>query len=57
MIAAPPPVEWMWRKTGDSSRLLELCHGVGFFYVTDHGIPSEFFDRYFRLVKEFFQML
>ena len=45
-----------WRNTGASSRLLQLCHGVGFFYLTDHGIPIEFFHRHFAMVREFFQL-
>jgi isopenicillin N synthase-like dioxygenase len=45
-----------WRKTRDSTHLLELCHGVGFFYVTDHGIPNEFFDKHFQLVRDFFRL-
>jgi len=45
-----------WRKTRDSTQLLELCHGVGFFYVTDHGIPNEFFDKHFQLVRDFFRL-
>ena len=45
-----------WRNTKDPSKLMEICHGMGFFYLIDHGIPDEFFDQHFRYVKSFFNL-
>jgi isopenicillin N synthase-like dioxygenase len=49
-----------WRSSTQpddvAAALLEMCHGVGFFYVTDHGVPSEFVARYFHLLERFFAL-
>ncbi len=37
-------------------RLTTICHEVGFFYLVDHGIEQEFFDRYFSLMASFFAL-
>jgi isopenicillin N synthase-like dioxygenase len=49
-----------WR-TGDddaavAEQLIAMCHGVGFFYITDHGVPAEFVTRYFALLEAFFAL-
>lgn len=33
-----------------------MCHGVGFFYVVDHGVPHGFVTRYFDLLEQFFAL-
>ncbi|MCY7300557.1 MAG: isopenicillin N synthase family oxygenase [Ilumatobacteraceae bacterium] len=49
-----------WRCATDeqevANRLLTMCHGVGFLYLTDHGVPQEFIDRYFVLLTDFFAL-
>lgn len=49
-----------WRAARDergvADELLAMCHGVGFFFLTDHGVPDAFLDRYFRLLSEFFAL-
>ena len=36
--------------------LTTICHEVGFFYLTDHGIDDAFLDRYFDLMAAFFSL-
>ena len=43
-------------RAGFARQISEICHEVGFFYVTDHGIDQEFLDRYFALMHEFFAL-
>ncbi len=35
-----------WRSATEpqrvADRLIDMCHGVGFFTITDHGVPDEF---------------
>jgi isopenicillin N synthase-like dioxygenase len=49
-----------WRTTDDPQRvadeLLSMCHGVGFFTITDHGVPAEFVEHYFDLLEQFFAL-
>lgn len=49
-----------WRGAADeqvaADQLLEMCHGVGFFYLADHAVPEEFLDRYFGLLTQFFAL-
>ena len=49
-----------WRdgtdETTAAGSLLSMCHGVGFFYLTDHGVPQTFIDRYFALLEQFFAL-
>ena len=49
-----------WRTAGDTAdvaaQLVEMCHGVGFFYVVDHGVPAEFVSKYFGLLEQFFAL-
>lgn len=39
-----------------AQRLTTICHEVGFFCLTDHGVPDEFLDRYFDLLAAFFAL-
>ena len=39
-----------------AARLLDMCHGVGFFYLADHGVPPEFVEHYFDLLEAFFAL-
>ncbi len=49
-----------WRSATDeqevAAELVAMCHGVGFLYLTDHGVPREFIDRYFGLLRDFFAL-
>jgi isopenicillin N synthase-like dioxygenase len=49
-----------WRTAADeqavAQRLLGMCHGVGFFFLIDHGVPDEFLAEYFRLLEAFFAL-
>lgn len=48
-----------WREapsTAVAEELVAMCHGVGFFTITDHGVPQEFVDRYFGLLERFFAL-
>lgn len=49
-----------WRAASNehevAKRLVEMCHGVGFLYLTDHGIPREFIEHYFSMLTEFFAL-
>jgi isopenicillin N synthase-like dioxygenase len=49
-----------WRHSADegavAGSLLEMCHGVGFLYLTDHGVPQQFIDDYFALMERFFDL-
>lgn len=36
--------------------LVEICHRVGFFTLVDHGVDSEFLDRYFAAMTAFFAL-
>ena len=36
--------------------MVSVCHEVGFFYLTDHGVDDEFLDRYFGLIQAFFAL-
>jgi len=49
-----------WRSGADeidtARQLLDMCHGVGFFYLTDHGVPPDFLERYFQLLEQFFAL-
>ncbi len=39
-----------------ADRMVSICHEVGFFYLTDHGVDDEFLDRYFGLIQAFFAL-
>lgn len=39
-----------------ADRLVTICHEVGFFYLTDHGVGDAFVDRYFTLLEAFFAL-
>ena len=43
-------------RPSNASRLTTICHEVGFFYLVDHGIEPEFFERYFSLMASFFAL-
>jgi isopenicillin N synthase-like dioxygenase len=49
-----------WRAADDpqavAADLVAMCHGVGFFTITDHGVPDEFVQRYFQLLEQFFAL-
>ena len=49
-----------WRRADDPQRvadeLMAMCHGVGFFTITDHGVPAEFVEHYFALLEQFFAL-
>lgn len=49
-----------WRNADNRQRvadeLLSMCHGVGFFTITDHGVPTEFVEHYFGLLEQFFAL-
>lgn len=49
-----------WRHGDDptaaADELVRMCHGVGFFTITDHGVPDEFVERYFELLEAFFDL-
>lgn len=49
-----------WRASTDEAAtaadLLAMCHGVGFFFLTDHGVPQAFIDEYFGLLERFFAL-
>jgi isopenicillin N synthase-like dioxygenase len=49
-----------WRSAEDPARaaeeLVAMCHGVGFFTITDHGVPAEFVAHYFDLLERFFAL-
>ncbi|KAJ3344115.1 hypothetical protein HDU93_003278 [Gonapodya sp. JEL0774] len=42
------------RKVQISRELDAACHGIGFFYLVDHGIPPELISETFLLGKSFF---
>jgi isopenicillin N synthase-like dioxygenase len=39
-----------------AERLSTICHEVGFFHLTDHGVEPEFIDSYFELLGAFFAL-
>jgi isopenicillin N synthase-like dioxygenase len=43
-------------RQANAPRLTTICHEVGFFYLVDHGIEQEFFERYFSLMASFFAL-
>ncbi len=49
-----------WRTGTDeaavAARLLDMCHGVGFFFLDGHDVSPEFVDRYFQLLEAFFAL-
>ncbi len=49
-----------WRTAADRERvaadLVAMCHGVGFFTITDHGVPADFVEHYFGLLERFFAL-
>lgn len=51
-----------WRDAADHERpavaadFMEMCHGVGFFHLTDHGVADDTIDRYFDLLEAFFAL-
>jgi isopenicillin N synthase-like dioxygenase len=49
-----------WRDAGNpqqaAEELVAMCHGVGFFTITDHGVPAEFVDHYFHMLERFFAL-
>ncbi len=49
-----------WRTAVDpqcaADELMAMCHGVGFFTITDHGVPAEFIEHYFDLLEQFFAL-
>lgn len=50
--------EWRNPESADDAarRLVEMCHGVGFFYVVDHGVPAQFVADWFDLLERFFAL-
>jgi isopenicillin N synthase-like dioxygenase len=48
--------DWRRDPSGFAARLTTICHEVGFFSLVDHGIDSEFLDRYFALMAAFFAL-
>ncbi len=48
-----------WREGEDAQaaeELVAMCHGVGFFTITDHGVSPEFIEHYFELLEQFFAL-
>lgn len=49
-----------WRGATDeravADRLLDMCHGVGFFFLTDHGLDGAFLAEYVRQLEAFFAL-
>ena len=43
-------------RTTFAQRLTTICHEVGFFYLTDHGVSDAFLDRYFGMLEAFFAL-
>jgi isopenicillin N synthase-like dioxygenase len=43
-------------RTTFAQRLVAICHEVGFFYLTQHGVEDEFVDRYFGALEAFFAL-
>eukprot|EP00038_Savillea_parva_P010068 m.187699 g.187699 ORF g.187699 m.187699 type:complete len:362 (-) comp17170_c0_seq1:2616-3701(-) len=39
-----------------ADQLVAICHDVGFFIVTDHGVPVELFDRVFGMMETLFAL-
>lgn len=38
------------------ARLRQVTHEIGFFYLEDHGVPEDYVEEYFRVVREFFDL-
>jgi isopenicillin N synthase-like dioxygenase len=58
-----PVVDLAAWRTGDSTarrlfadRLRGVCHDIGFFQLTGHGVPDSFLDEYFAALKAFFAL-
>jgi isopenicillin N synthase-like dioxygenase len=43
-------------QLGFAERLCGICHDVGFFLLTDHGVDPDFIDRYFDGLQRFFEL-
>jgi len=63
MTDKPPVIDlkpWFDGTAGQRAELCrelgELCHRIGFFYVINHGIPTEVSDAYLRAMKAFFAL-
>ena len=39
-----------------AAHLVSLCHEVGFFTLVDHGLDTDFTDRYFGAMEDFFAL-
>jgi isopenicillin N synthase-like dioxygenase len=39
-----------------AEHLCQVCHEVGFFYLTDHLVDQSFLDQYFQFVSSFFAL-
>lgn len=39
-----------------AAEFMEMCHGIGFFHLTDHGVGDDLIDDYFRLLEAFFAL-
>lgn len=39
-----------------ADELREICHGIGFFTLVDHGLPEGFVGRYFDQLRAFFAL-
>lgn len=50
-----------WRGSADeradfADELRDVCHGIGFLLLVDHGIDQDFVDRYFAALDAFFAL-
>ncbi|MEY2754498.1 MAG: hypothetical protein RJB65_856 [Actinomycetota bacterium] len=39
-----------------AAEFMEMCHGIGFFHLVDHGVADGLVDEYFRLLEAFFTL-
>lgn len=57
-----PEIDLCRARTGPADRaalvdeLRTIGHEVGFFHLLGHGVPDEFLDRYFGLLRDFFAL-
>jgi isopenicillin N synthase-like dioxygenase len=63
MPATPPVVDLQPWFHGNSQQRAELCrevgalcHRIGFFYITNHGIPHQVSETYLQALKAFFAL-